>query len=47
MKNLKASDVMVRPVVAGKKNASARDVTFPSLIEPEFVTDMHLSVCTA
>jgi predicted transcriptional regulator len=31
MKNLKASDVMVRPVVAAKKNASARDVVFQFL----------------
>jgi predicted transcriptional regulator len=31
MKNLKASDVMVRPVVAAKKNAPARDVVFQFL----------------
>jgi predicted transcriptional regulator len=31
MKNLKASDVMVRPVMAAKKNASARDVVFQFL----------------
>lgn len=31
MKNLKASDVMVRPVVAAKKNAAARDVVFQFL----------------
>jgi predicted transcriptional regulator len=32
MKDLKASDVMVRPVVSAKKNASARDVTLQLLI---------------
>ena len=31
MKNMKASDVMVRPVVAAKKNASVRDVTLQFL----------------
>jgi predicted transcriptional regulator len=31
MKDLKASDVMVRPVVAARKNASARDVVFQFL----------------
>lgn len=31
MKDLKASDVMVRPVVAAKKNAPARDVVFQFL----------------
>ena len=31
MKDLKALDVMVRPVVAAKKNASARDVVFQFL----------------
>ena len=31
MKNLKASDVMVRPVVAAKKSASVRDVVFQFL----------------
>jgi predicted transcriptional regulator len=31
MKNLKASDVMVRPVVAARKNAPARDVAFQFL----------------
>ncbi|WP_419662454.1 CBS domain protein [Desulfosarcina variabilis str. Montpellier] len=31
MKNLKASDVMVRPVVAAKKNAPVRDVVFQFL----------------
>lgn len=38
---------MVRPLAAAKKNASVRDVVFTSLIEPEFVTDMHVWVCTA
>lgn len=31
MKDLKASDVMVRPVVAARKNAPARDVAFQFL----------------
>jgi predicted transcriptional regulator len=31
MKDLKASDVMVRPVVAARKNAPARDVVFQFL----------------
>lgn len=31
MKNLKASDVMVRPVVAARKNAMVRDVVFQFL----------------
>ena len=31
MKNLKASDVMVRPVVSAKAHASARDVTLQVL----------------
>jgi CBS-domain-containing membrane protein len=31
MKNLKASDVMVRPVVPAKPHASARDVTLQVL----------------
>jgi predicted transcriptional regulator len=31
MKNLNASDVMVRPVVSAKKNASARDVALQLL----------------
>jgi len=31
MKDLKASDVMVRPVVSAKKNASARDVALQLL----------------
>jgi CBS domain-containing protein len=31
MKNLKASDVMVRPVVSAKRSASARDVTLQLL----------------
>jgi len=40
MTNQMASDVMLRPVVAAKKNASARDLVFTTLIEPEFVTNM-------
>lgn len=31
MKDLKASDVMIRPVVSARKNASARDVTLQLL----------------
>ena len=31
MKDLKASDIMVRPVISAKKNASARDVTLQIL----------------
>jgi len=31
MKDLKASDVMVRPVISGKRNASARDVALQLL----------------
>jgi len=31
MKDLKASDVMIRPVVSAKRNASARDVTLQLL----------------
>lgn len=31
MKNLKASDVMSRPVISGKRNASARDVALQLL----------------
>ncbi|MBW1940227.1 MAG: CBS domain-containing protein [Deltaproteobacteria bacterium] len=31
MKDLKASDIMIRPVVSARKNASARDVTLQLL----------------
>ncbi len=31
MKNLRASDIMIRPVVSAKKNASARDVALQVL----------------
>ena len=31
MKDLKASDIMMRPVISAKRNASARDVTLQFL----------------